>query len=156
MAFPNTTSAESNLPIKYSVVTISGLSILVNLAVTVACMKRQMEKSSPFNLLLISILIAEMIIGVDALIVVYVDVREYYLASKDQHIFMCMLTQKAATKAAGAVLVFTLIYMSFLRASAFEAANNHTHLTLGSKKVVRFIVIVWALSLFFSYLPLAS
>ena len=156
MAFQNTTDAASNVPIKHSVITISSLSILVNLVVTVACIKKQIEKRSSFHLLLISILIAEMIIGVDVLVVVFVDVREYHQASKARQILMCMLTQKAITKASGAVLVLTLIYMSFLRASAFEAANNHTHLTLGTKKVIRFIVIVWALSLLFSYLPLVS
>ena len=156
MAFQNTTDAASNVPIKHSVITISSLSILVNLVVTVACIKKQIEKRSSFHLLLISILIAEMIIGVDVLVVVFVDVREYHQASKARQILMCMLTQKGITKASGAVLVSTLIYMSFLRASAFEAANNHTHLILGTKKVIRFIVIVWALSLLISYLPLVS
>ena len=151
MEYPNTTEVTSRLPIRHSVVTVSSLSIFVNFAVTVACLKKQIQKSSPFNLLLISILIAEIVIGVDVLVVVHVDIRNYYQASATKRILMCMLTQKAATRAAGTIFLSHLVYMSFLRASVFEAANSHIQLSLRNKKVIRFIVVMWVVSLLFGY-----
>ena len=152
----NETNATSPIPplqrrasllMRLSVMTIISFSIVVNISVIGACLKRGINKTH-FNLLLINILAANLIIGIDSYVAIYVDIREYYRAPIGKKILMCIITQRAITKAAGGVLAMTLIYISFLRASTFEQSNTYIQLRLVKRKIVGFIAIIWILPLF--------
>ena len=155
MATFNDTDTTSPLPqlenptsslMRCLVMTILSFSIVVNISVFGACIKKEIYKMH-FNLLLMNMLAANLIICIDSYVAIYVDIREYHQAPLGIRILMCIVTQRSMTKAAGGVLAITLVYISFLRASTFEQSNMYTQLILVKRKIVGFIAIVWILLL---------